>query len=132
VRLLETSIELGTRSNNVFYSRITRNADCAFPLQRNNGKLRRFSHSHRLRVGFGDLGKRKISCPCRKWNHRSSFAPSVAKEVHRLRYENIFLLIYIYIYIYGLLRSWARIPPGALMSVCYEYLCCQVEVSATS
>jgi hypothetical protein len=47
-------------------------AEYAFPLQRNDGKLRMFSHSPRLSVGFGDLGKRKISCPCRMWNHSSS------------------------------------------------------------
>jgi hypothetical protein len=31
-----------------------------------------------------------------------------------------------------LLRSWVRIPPGAWIFVCCVYLCCQVEVSATS
>jgi len=31
-----------------------------------------------------------------------------------------------------LLRLWVRIPPGPWMSVCWECLCCQVEVSATS
>jgi hypothetical protein len=31
-----------------------------------------------------------------------------------------------------LLRLWIRIPQGACMSVCWECLCCQVEVSATS
>ena len=30
-----------------------------------------------------------------------------------------------------LLRSWVRIPLGAWMFVCYDVVCCQVEVSAT-